>query len=65
MQQDQALPDYCKFCLINSKDTMKRMNRSNQEVKETRLLFQMRDRYPPEQLKALAENLLKKYQRIQ
>ncbi|CAD8111565.1 unnamed protein product [Paramecium sonneborni] len=65
MQQDQKLPDYCKFCLINSKDSMKRMNRSNQEIKETRLLFQMKDKLTPNQLKKYMEQLLKKYQRIQ
>ncbi|CAD8202394.1 unnamed protein product [Paramecium octaurelia] len=65
MQQEQGLPDYCKFCLINSKDSMKRMNRSNQEIKETRLLFQMKDKLTPNQLKKYMEQLLKKYQRIQ
>ncbi|CAK93641.1 unnamed protein product (macronuclear) [Paramecium tetraurelia] len=64
MQQDAKLPDYCKFCLINNKETLKRMNRSNQEVKETRLLFNMKDKFPPEKLKVYMEKILRKYQRL-
>lgn len=37
------------------------MNRSNQEVKETRLLFNLKDKYPPEKLKVFMEKILRKY----
>ena len=40
------------------------MNRSNQEVKETRLLFNLKDKYPPEKLKVFMEKILRKYQRL-
>lgn len=64
MQQDAKLPDYCKFCLINNKETLRRMNRSNQEVKDTRLLFNLKDKIPPDKLKVFMEKILRKYQRL-
>ncbi|KAM3138780.1 hypothetical protein pb186bvf_009170 [Paramecium bursaria] len=64
MQQEDRLPDYCKFCLINSRDTMKRMNRSKQEVKETRYLFTLCEKLPQDKVKLFMEKILKKYQRM-
>ncbi|CAK58146.1 unnamed protein product (macronuclear) [Paramecium tetraurelia] len=54
-----------QICLTNSINSMKRMNRSNQEIKETRLLFQMNDKLAPHQLKQYMQQLLKRYKRIQ
>ncbi|CAD8106243.1 unnamed protein product [Paramecium sonneborni] len=57
IQQDVKLPDYCKFSLINNMETFKRMNRSNQEIKKTCLLFNMKGQFPSEKLKIFMENI--------
>lgn len=43
---------------------MSRMNRSNQEIKDTRMLYVMSDKLGEKQVKVFLERMLKKYQRI-